>query len=165
MTRSADRPRVVFDCNTILQAIANERGPAAEALRYLDRAAIEVYLSRSVLREWRAVLNYPAVRQKFGAEIADERIEAFLKRLTFRGILLRRVPHVLDYPRARQDEPYIDLAAASEADFLVSRDKDLLSLMTGHSAACKRFRQITHPLRVVSPVEFLNALRQLGKLT
>ena len=92
MTRSADRPRVVFDCNTILQAIANEVGPAAEALRCLDRGIIDVYLSRPVLREWRAVLDYPAVRQKFG-QIEDDRIGSFLKRLTFRGILLRSVPH------------------------------------------------------------------------
>lgn len=97
-------------------------------------------------------------------EVEDEYIDAFIKRLTFRGILLRNVPHVIDYPRARQDEPYVGLAVASKAEFLVSRDKDLLSLMTGHSAICKRFRQVTHPLRVVNPVEFLAVLRRLGKL-
>lgn len=138
-----------------------QRGPAAEAFRYMDRGLIDVYLSRSTLRELRAALDYPDVRKKFPG-LEDHQIGAFIKRLTYRGILLRRVPHVFDYPRAKQDEAYIDLAAAAKADFLVSRDKDLLSLMTGHSAVCKRFRQITHPLQIVEPVAFLNALRRLA---
>ena len=66
----------------------------------------------------------------------------------------------MDYPRDPKDEPYIGLAATAKADYLVSRDKDLLSLMTGHSAAAKEFRRRTHPLRVLDPVDFLEALRQ-----
>jgi predicted nucleic acid-binding protein len=62
---------------------------------------------------------------------------------------------VIDYPRARQDEPYIDLAGTVQAHYLVSRDNDLLSLMDGHSLTCKQFRQKTRPLRVVDPVTFL----------
>jgi len=61
----------------------------------------------------------------------------------------------MDYARDPEDEPYIDLAATANADYLVSRDKDLLSLMTGHSAVAKEFRQKTHPLVVVDPVAFL----------
>lgn len=159
MTRVVGRPRVVFDCNTLSQAAANERGPAAVALRLLDRGIIDVYLSRPVLRELRVVLDYPHVRRKL-PEIDDARIDAFIKRLTLRGILVRQVPHVFYYPRAKQDEPYMDLAVASKADFLVSRDTDLLSLMTGHTAICKQFRQVTHPLRAVNPVEFLNQVRE-----
>ena len=67
--------------------------------------------------------------------------------------------HVFDYPRDPQDEPYIDLAAAAKAHYLVSRDKDLLSLMTGHSLLCKQFRQKLNPLRIVTPEVFL---RELG---
>ena len=161
MTASGDRPRVVFDCNALIQAVANEHGPAAEALRCMERGSIDVFLSRPVLRELRAALDYADVREKFPG-LEDDQIGAFIERLTFRGILLRRVPHVFDYPRAKQDEAYIDLAAAAKADFLVSRDKDLLSLMSGHSAVCKRFRQITHPLRIVDPVAFLDALGRLA---
>ena len=158
-----ERPRVVFDCNTIVQAVANDEGPSAETLRYLDRGIIDVYLSRPVLREFRAVLNYPAVRRKL-PQIEDALVDALIKRLTFRGILLRRVPHIFEYPRAKQDEPYVDLAAVSKSDFLVSNGTDLLALMTGHSAVSKRFRQITRPLQVIAPVDFLRVLRQLGKL-
>ena len=44
----------------------------------------------------------------------------------------------------------------------MSRDKDLLSLMTGHATVCKEFRQKTRPLKVVDPVGFLEALARWG---
>jgi predicted nucleic acid-binding protein len=36
---------------------------------------------------------------------------------------------------------YINLAVAAGADFIISRDKDLLDLMTSHADECKEFRQ------------------------
>ena len=152
---TSPRPRAVFDCNVLLQAAMSEDGPAAECLRLLDGGRISLYLSRATLAELRAVFEYPVIREK-NPDLSDERIAAFMERLTFKGTLLRRVPHLLDYPRARQDEPYIDLAAAAKAGYLVSRDKDLLFLMTGHSQVCKEFRQRTRPLKVLDPVAFLN---------
>jgi hypothetical protein len=37
--------------------------------------------------------------------------------------------------------------------------------MTGHSIICKQFRQTTHPLKVVDPVVFLDALGRPTKRT
>ncbi|HSZ58741.1 MAG TPA: hypothetical protein VK797_23935 [Tepidisphaeraceae bacterium] len=62
--------------------------------------------------------------------------------------------------RDPNDEPYLDLAYSLRAHYLLSRDADLLSLMTGHSAFCKEFRQKTHPLKIVDPVEFLDLLER-----
>lgn len=154
-----DRPRVVFDCNVLLQAAGRPNGPAAACLQLLDAGRIEVYVSRATIRELRSVLEYPSVREAF-PNLADADAAAFVGRLLYHAVLVRRVRHVLDYPRAPQDEPYIDLAATAGADYLVSRDNDLLSLMTGHSAACKAFRQRTHPLRVVDPVAILAAINE-----
>ena len=64
----------------------------------------------------------------------------------------------MDYPRDPADEPYIDLAVAAAADYLVTRDRDLLSLTNGHSTACKEFRRKTRPLRVLDPVQFLRVI-------
>ena len=154
MNPAADRPRVVFDCNVLVQAIANEAGPAGQALALLQQNRIEVYLSRTVLKELRKVFRYPSVRAKFPG-LDDQRIELFFKKLTFRATLVRQIPHALDYPRATQDEPYIDLAAAANANYLVSRDKDLLSLATDRTLIGKQFRQRYPRLHVVNPVAFL----------
>lgn len=103
------------------------------------------------------MLNYPAVRQKF-RYLDEERIEAFIHRLAFRATLIRDVPRTFEYPRARQDEPYVDLAAAADAEYLVSRDTDLLALATDHSILGKEFRQRFPRLSVVNPVAFLRAI-------
>jgi putative PIN family toxin of toxin-antitoxin system len=159
MTPPADRPRVVFDCNILVQAVSNSAGPAGEALGLLERNLIEVFVSRAVLNELRAVLRYPSVREKLPG-LNDERVDKFVERLVFRGTLIRQVPHAFDYPRAKQDEPYIDLAAAADAHYLVSRDNDLLSLCTDHSPIGKQFRQRFPRVRVLNPVAFLAAISQ-----
>jgi len=65
-----------------------------------------------------------------------------------------------DFPRDHDDEPYIDLAAAVNADYLVSRDHDLLSLATDHTIQAKEFRQRFPRLSVVDPVGFISEFRQ-----
>ena len=151
---SDGHPGVVFDCNVLLQAAVREDGPAAACLRLLDQNRITVFVSRATLREVRNVLAYPSIRER-NPNLSDKHAAAFVERLVFKSTVIRRVQHVLDYPRAPQDEPYIDLAFTAKAHYLVSRDKDLLSLMTGHSALCKQFRQRTRPLQVIDPVSFL----------
>ena len=89
--------------------------------------------------------------------------DTFLTQLIFRAKVQPIVRHVFDYPRARQDEPYVDLAVAANADFLVSRDKDLLTLTTDHSLIAKQFRQRFRRLRILNPVAFLALLSEAGQ--
>jgi putative PIN family toxin of toxin-antitoxin system len=147
-------PDVVFDCNIFLQAISREAGPAATALRLVETGAIALHVSRPILREVRRALAYPEIRQK-NPRITDERVDAFLAQVSFRAVLHRNVPHAVDLPRDHNDEPYLDLAAAVGADYLVSRDNDLLSLMSNHSIEAKQFRQRFPSLQIVNPVAFL----------
>ena len=157
MTRRSGRFRVVFDCNTFVQAVAFDNGPAAQCVKLVESGHVELFLSKSVLAELRRVFGYDEVLA-ISHNMTPPRIAAFLKRLTYRATLVRNMRHAIDFERDRKDEPYLDLAAATRADYLVTRDKDLLSLMTGHTAFCKRFRQTTHPLRIVNPVEFIQAV-------
>jgi len=141
----------------MVQAIANDAGPAGQALRLLDENVIQVYVSRAVMKELRAVLKYSSVREKLPS-LDDQRVEAFIEHLLFRAKMLRRVRHVFNYPRATQDEPYIDLAVAANAGYLVTRDKDLLSLTTDHTLLAKQFRQRFPHLRIMNPVAFVQAV-------
>lgn len=155
------RPDVVFDCNVFFQAIARENGPAAKALRMVESKLVTLHVSRAVLRELRRVLGYPELRDR-NPHVTNDLVEAFLARVAFRAVLSRRVPHVFEYPRDPQDEPYVDLAAAVQADYLVTRDKDLLSLATDYSVEAKHFRQRFPRLRIVDPVEFVNAIESIS---
>ncbi len=156
-----DSPRVVFDCNVLLQAAARERSVAAKCLNLAESGLIQICLSREVLAEVEDVLNRPEIRAHF-PDLSDEIVGAFLKRLQKLSVLVRRVPKKFSYPRDEDDEPYINLAVAADAAFIVSRDRDLLDLMSGYTDECKEFRQRFRSLRVVEPVEFLKLLEDSG---
>lgn len=154
---SPQRPRVVLDCNTFIQALAFEDGPAAEVLSLVESGEFELFISKATMGELRRVLKYPEVLAISPAMTAL-RVGAFLERLTFRATWRRRVRRAFHFGRDPRDEAYLDLAFAARADYLVSRDKDLLSLMTDHSVFAKQFRQATHPLKILDPPTFLKAI-------
>ena len=154
-----DKPRAVFDCNVLLQAAARERSVAAKCLNLAESGHVQLCLSREVLAEVEDVLNRPEIRAHF-PDLSDEIVGAFLTRLQKLSVLVRRVPKEFSYPRDEDDEPYINLAVAAGAGFIVSRDRDLLDLMTGYTDECKEFRQRFRALRVVEPVEFLKLLEE-----
>jgi putative PIN family toxin of toxin-antitoxin system len=148
----------VFDCNVFLQAVVREKSVAAECLRLVEKGLVRLYVSKEILAEVEDVLNRPEIRYHFQT-LTDELVEAFLLRLQKVSQLVRRVPKTFSYSRDPDDEPYINLVA--EADYLVSRDKDLLDLMTGYTSEAKEFRQRFRPLRVIEPLEFLKEVLRL----
>ena len=72
----------------------------------------------------------------------------------------RVVPRKFIYERDVDDECYITLAIEAKTDYLVSRDRDLLDLMTGHTDVCKDFRRRFRGLKVVTPIEFLKEMEK-----
>jgi putative PIN family toxin of toxin-antitoxin system len=149
---------VVFDCNILLQAIARKTGPAAACLRLAEEGFVHLYLSEEILTELSEVLQRPRIRARY-PELTDEIVENFLKALRSTAEIASDVPTRFSYPRDLDDEPYLNLAIETEANYLVSRDKDLLDLMTGHSEECKEFRQRFRLLTVIEPVAFMRAIR------
>ena len=120
--------RAVFDCMVFLQAVTNEQGPAFACVDLVEQEKLQLIVSPAIMAELRDVLSRPKVRAKF-PHLTDERVEGFLHWLEDKGITLAEVPRVFEYPRDPDDEPYINLAIASDARYLVSRDKDLLDLI------------------------------------
>jgi predicted nucleic acid-binding protein len=82
-------------------------------------------------------------------------IEAFLKDVKEKAVILKSVPSVFSYSRDPKDEKYVNLAVEAEAEYIVSRDNDLMDLMTGYTDECKDFRRRFRKLKIVNPVEFL----------
>jgi putative PIN family toxin of toxin-antitoxin system len=149
------RPRVIYDCNILFQGFISRDGPAYRCLRLVEQKRAALVLSLDILAETRDVLGRPFVREVI-PEIGADRIEKFLKKLRYTAELWRSVPQVQKYPRDPDDEPYLNLAIAARAEFLVSRDNDLLTLSTDHSDEAKQFRQLTrNQLRILGPAEFL----------
>ena len=69
--------------------------------------------------------------------------------------LVSTVPSLFSLPRDPDDEPYLNLAIAADADHLVTWDKDMLDLMQDQG-----FRAQYPQLTILNPVALLEILRR-----
>lgn len=142
----------VFDCMVYLQAVTNAAGPAFACFRLVDEGRLSLVVSPVILAEVREVLNRPALQRKF-PHLTTERVGEFLQVVDAKVVILHQVPEAFSYPRDPDDEPYINLAIAAGARYLVSRDKDLLDLMNAPD-----FRRQFSSLTILDPPALLRDL-------
>jgi putative PIN family toxin of toxin-antitoxin system len=151
------RPQVVLDCMTYLQGAASPKGPAAACLRLLEQGVFSLFFSADILREVTNVLSRPKLRQK-NPLLTDERVREFIEQVRRIGTPIDPVPSRFSYPRDPKDEPYLNLALACDADYLVSWDNDLLDLMTSTASEAVDFRALCPHLAILTPPAFLRAI-------
>ncbi len=123
-------------------------------MRLVDSDVISLFVSDEILEEVRDVLSRPKIRKR-NPDITDERVDALINRVLEKATVINVIQQHFIYQRDPKDAKYINLAVEAEAGYLVSRDKDLLDLTTGHTDECKDFRRRFRPLKVIEPVEFL----------
>jgi putative PIN family toxin of toxin-antitoxin system len=119
-------------------------------------------VSEEVLAEIQDVITRPKLQTKYD-RLTNERAEKLNEILRTKATIIKNVPHVFSYARDPKDEKYIDLAVACGAKYIVSRDADLLDLMTNHDIESKEFRQKTRPLKIIEPLEFLKIVEEKRK--
>ncbi|MGI8670366.1 MAG: putative toxin-antitoxin system toxin component, PIN family [Aridibacter sp.] len=151
--------KTIFDCNIIWQSFFFEDGVSAKCKRLVDDGIISLFLSLEVLEEMREVMTRPEFLVKFET-ITVTMVETYLQELAKKSILIKSVPAEFKLPRDTDDEIYINLAVESDADFIVTRDKDLLDLMSSYDSVSKEFRQRFRPLKIVEPLEFLQIVNE-----
>ena len=152
-----EKSRIVFDCNIFWQMFFSKKGVGAKCKNLLGEGKIILFVSPEILAEVKDVLTRPETQNRF-SQATDENVDAFLKDICSKAILLKSVPHKFSYIRDHKDECYINLSAEVKADYLITRDKDLLDLMTGIDLESKEFRQRFRPLKIVEPIEFLKII-------
>lgn len=146
--------RAVFDCMLFLQAATNEAGPAFACFRLVGEDKLTLCVSPEILAEVRDVLSRPSIRKKF-PRLTDERADEFLQSVAAKGFVLDDVPQAFSYARDPDDEPYLNLALAASARYLVSRDRDILDLANDES-----FRSSYPGLTILDPVSLLREVNQ-----
>ncbi len=161
---SFEKIRVVFDCNTFLQAALKAKSPAENCYRLVEEGIVKLFVSKDVLAEIEDVINRPQIRERFDA-LTDEKIKDFLNSISELATIVEKVSKVFSLPRDVDDEVYIDLAVEAEADFIVTRNKDLIDLMTDYDTESKAFRQKFRFLKIVQPLEFLRIVEEKIKET
>src|ERR1700733_5161188 len=156
----ADEPiKVVFDCNVIWQAFFSATGPSARCKKLVDSGEVTLFLSIAVLEEIRDVLLRPKTRAKFPT-LTSEAVEAFLQDLVDKATLQKSVPNKFTGMPDPKDEPYINLALAAGASYIVSRDRDLLDLMRWDTEDGRDFQKRFRSLKIVRPETFLEEIEK-----
>lgn len=146
--------KAVFDCNVFWQIFFSATGTGSRCWDFVTSEQVELIISHEVLDELRDVLTRPETRSRFARAI-PENVDIFIEEIIENSTFVTAVEEKFEYSRDPKDEPYINLAVQAEAHYIVSRDKDLLDLMTGHDAESKAFRQRFRPLKVVDALTFV----------
>ena len=149
--------KAVFDAMVFHQAGANPAGPRGACLAHVRAGSITLITRPEIVAEWKGLLARPNIRKKF-PHLTDEVAEGLIREIERISTFIAEVPRVFEYPRDPKDEPYINLAIAAEADYLTSRDKDLLDLMQDPDFTA-RFPGI----RVLDPVALLREIDMAGQ--
>lgn len=137
--KSSGNWRVLVDCSTFLSGAFYPQGKPRKILHLWQEEEIEVVVTDAILGEYERKIVPLANRLKRDLSLAKfylELIETESERITPRPVN----PKIC---RDLNDLMYLEAAASSEADFLISSDKDLLIL--------KKFDQT----KILNPSEFL----------
>jgi predicted nucleic acid-binding protein len=145
--------RAVFDCVILLQAAARRTGPAAECLQAVRDGRLKLFLSPDILAGSPGRSAPPQDAPKVPGPHSGGRGRVSGGRGEQRDDALHGTQGLHARPRPQGRTVYIDLAAAIQARYLVSRDKDLLDLMGDDT-----FRQQFPGLTVIDPVALLREL-------
>jgi putative PIN family toxin of toxin-antitoxin system len=149
----------VFDTNIFIQSLLNPHSIAAKCLEKVRYGKLKLFVSKDTLAEVRDVILRPNILVRLPDADAAQ-IEAFIEDVSNISTLIHSVPETFKFSRDPKDEIIINLAVVSEAKYIVSRDKDLLDLMSGFTDECKEFRQRFRFLKVVEPLEFLRIVEE-----
>ena len=141
-----------------LQAAARPNGPAAALLELVEIGELELFVSKACLEEIREVLIRPSLQRKFPS-LTISTVSDFLDRIQACSVYSASVPSSFVLERDPKDSKYIDLAIATKADFLVTRDKDILDLRERGSQLLPIFEKLGWMCRIVDPFEMLTYLR------
>jgi putative PIN family toxin of toxin-antitoxin system len=142
-----------------LQAAGRNAGPSFACMELVDRDLVQLYVSDDVLAEVNDVLTRPEIARKF-PDLTPERVSELLQRIEDKAVQLRPIPQRYSLPRDPKDEPYLNLAIAANAEFLITRDKDLLDLMNDNTESGKSFRAQYDSITIIDPVELLRMISE-----
>ena len=141
-----------------LQAAARPMGPAAALLELVEVGALELLVSDACIEELREVLTRPSLQRKFPS-LSISAVQDFLNRIHACSVYSVNSANVFVLERDPKDAKYVDLAIAAKADFLVTRDKDLLYLREKESPLLQIFEKLDWQFKIVDPFEMLTFLR------
>lgn len=139
----------VFDCVVFTQALINPYGPAGLCLAAAQKGRVRVFVSNHIIEEIREL----PTKQPATLGVTAERVDRLMFDIAKYAELFENVPGSFTYARDPDDAPYVNLADAANARFLITRDRDLLDLMQSDEFGLRFPR-----LQIIEPPAFLRIL-------
>jgi uncharacterized protein len=140
--------RAVFDTSVLVSAFIDRTGLSSELLR-LAGDAFTLLLAPPIVAETESkLLTKRQLRRKNA--YADATVGEYCRALELLAAMVTDLPPLSGVVRDPNDDVIVAAALAARADYLVSRDKDLLALGSYQGVA------------VVTPEAFRGILRQRG---
>jgi putative PIN family toxin of toxin-antitoxin system len=119
--------RAVVDTNILIRALIKPQGTVGPILSRLRNGDYALVYSAPILDELIEKLALPRIRHKYRVEEAQ--IEALLALIALRGAFVTPARKVR-VCRDAEDDMFIEAALAGAAKYVVTGDKDLLTLRT-----------------------------------
>jgi putative PIN family toxin of toxin-antitoxin system len=135
------RLRVVIDTNIFISSLLGG-GVCKFIAEYFEKKKFVLILSEFIIKEIREVLTAKEI-----GNISIEEVERLFKAININAEIVKPSSKV-NTCRDPEDNKILECALEAKADFIVTGDKDLLSL--------KSFRKIP----IIRPKEFLKALKK-----
>ena len=136
----------VLDSVVLVSALLTPGGVASDVVRQARDGAFTCCLSDEILAETQRVLvETLRLRQRYTYN--DEDVQAFILSLRAAVRLVTDVPPLAGIVRDPNDDMVVACAVAAAADYVVSRDEDLLSL------------GIYEGITMITPEDFIVLLR------
>lgn len=147
--------KIVLDTNILARAVASPQGLASELLRVAISPDHLHCTSNFMLAELDRVLRYPRLRRIHG--LTDIEIDDFVRSIQQVSLVVEvDAAKSVALTRDKDDDPVIETAIRSKANFLCSVDKDILDeKVVEHCRA--------YGINVVSDIELMTALRNNKK--
>ena len=137
--------KVVLDTNVLVSGTFWD-GDSRKILRLLDQKEIVCILSQEIIDEYRAVL----IRDDIVDKIVNKNLIAsrVVERIISASIIVKPKNQLFVVKDDSEDNKIVECAIAAQADYIITKDQDLLRL--------KKFESIM----IITPEEFL---KRLGK--
>lgn len=156
---SRDRPRVVLDTVVFVQYLLSGRGHAAGCFDELRKGNFILLMSDDTFAELRNVPLRPKFIAKYPFVTADN-VEALVAEIESLAVVISAPPQAFTLKRDPKDEPFIDLAVAGQAQFIVTwNERHLTYLMKQDTNEGRDFCQRFPGITILSPPAFLKALK------
>lgn len=133
--------RVVLDTNVLIRSFISAKGAPTRIFDLWQAGELEIVTAQESLDELQGVLTYPRVSRRL--RFSDEQLQGFLVLLRKYALFLEELSVTPVIAADPDDDIFLALALASEAEYIISGD--------GHLLYLGNYRDIA----IVTPATFL----------